>query len=222
MKDRWWKEFYDNVYHGLRHKALLEDEEYFWSRAKASVKLNFGGIPPNARVLEFGCGIGQNIALVPNAIGFDVSREAVEACRRRNIPVFDNIKDIPRDYFDIILCRHVLEHVPSPLDTLQQIRSFLKPSGKLILILPKEKHYIPDSFEPDLNRHLYCWKFRAINNLLSLAGFKPILNKYQYVVGYRKLLPIKRLFGFNVYYRATLVAGRIMRVGELVIHAVKE
>jgi len=86
----------------------------------------------------------------------------------------------------------------------------------------KEKHYISPSFHPDLNQHLYCWNFRAINNLLSLAGYLVESNFYQFVVGYRKLLPVKRLFGFNIYYVATLLAGKLFRVGELVVYARKE
>jgi SAM-dependent methyltransferase len=216
------KDFYDNNYHKNRHTSLLQDEEYFWARAQASYRLNLKHIPPEAKVLEFGCGIGQNIAFIPNASGFDISQEARKACKQRQIPVFDDLGDIPPAVFDIVLCRHALEHVPLPLETLQKIRKFLKPGGRPILILPKEKHYIPPSFHPDLNQHLYCWNFRAINNLLSLSGYLVESNFYQFVVGYRKLLPIKRLFGFNIYYFVTLLAGKIFRVGELVVHARKE
>ena len=95
-------DFYDNIYHKRRHLHLLKDEEYFWSRAKASAKLNFGKIPPDARVLEFGCGIGQNIVSVPAAFGFEVSHETIESCKQRNIPVFDNIDIYPRIH--LILC----------------------------------------------------------------------------------------------------------------------
>jgi len=215
-------DYYDHDYHRLRHPMLLSDEEYFWSRARASAELNLGPVSKEARILEYGCGLGQNIALVPGAVGYDPSTDAVRACAKRNIPVFDTVKDIPKSYYDVVLCRHVLEHVPSPLEALEVMRSVLRPSGLLILILPREKHRHPVSFDPDLNQHLYCWNFRTIDNLLALARYRVILNKVQYVVGYRRLLPLKRWLGYKAYYYGTLAAGRLCGVSELVIHAQRE
>lgn len=70
------EKFYDNNYHKNRHTSLLENGEYFWVRARASARLSLKHVPPGAKILEYGCGIGQNIACVPNAFGFDISQEA--------------------------------------------------------------------------------------------------------------------------------------------------
>ena len=68
----------------------------------------------------------KNIVCIPNEIGFEVSREAIKHFKRRKIEVVNNTETIEKNSFDIVLCRHVLEHIPSPLRTLWIIKSFLK------------------------------------------------------------------------------------------------
>lgn len=210
--------YYDRGYHTERHKYLLTDDEYFWARAEASARLYFTPAEQELRIFEYGCGIGQGIAKLRNAMGWDVSGEARDACRARNVPVLERIGDVPRNSWDIVFCRHALEHMEHPLDVLNTMRDLIAKGGELYLILPKERHY-PSPMEPDLNQHLYCWNFRTINNLLSRAGFKPYLNEECYVLGYRALLPLRRIFGKSVYYWGARFVGRVLRNGELIVRA---
>jgi SAM-dependent methyltransferase len=214
------KEYYDKDYHLLVHSRHIADDEYYRARSEASARLNFQGVLVNTEncVLEFGCGYGHNIACLPNAWGYDISDLARKECVRHGIRVYSSIEQIPLGFFDIILSRHTLEHLEDPLGNLVLLGRFLKPDGKLILILPKEKHSY-SSYKPDMNQHLFCWNFRAINNLLMRAGYKIVLNKYQSVVGYQALLPIRKYLGKKIYFYSTLLAGKIFDVTELVVHA---
>jgi len=214
------KSYYDKDYHSRRHGNLIGDEEYFWARAAASQKLYFSHLDTTTtRILDFGGGIGQTVAGLPNASVFDASAEAREICRSRGLGVYERVEDIPDASFDIVVCRHVLEHVPHPAETLRHIRRVLKGDGTLILILPKEPHghY---GLRPDMvNYHLHCWNFRSINNLLDFTGFRSVEHRQHYILGYRALLPLKRIFGFSVYYVATFIVGQLYRMGEIIIHA---
>ncbi len=213
-------EYYQADYHIQVHSQHYAHDDYYWARAEASAKLNLPGLDhePEARVLEFGCGYGQNIACLVNAWGYDISEVARQECQKHGVKVYQTIPEIPAEAFDIVLSRHCLEHLEEPLSNLCLLRAFLKPGGKLILILPKERHSFT-SYQPDVNQHLYCWNFRTINNLLARADYQVELNKYQSVIGYCALLPLRRVVGKEIYYRATLLAGRIFGVTELVIHA---
>ena len=215
--------FYDSGYHSKRHGNLIGDDEYFWTRAKASQRLYFGHLDlSKARILDFGGGIGQTTAGIPNAVVFDASLEAREMCRKRGFQVMDRVEDIQDGSFDVVVCRHVLEHVPYPAETLRDIHRVLKDDGHLILILPKEPHSMY-GLEPDrVNYHLHCWNFRSLNNLLDFAGFRSVLHRQHYILGYRQLLPIKRLLGFEAYYWATFAVGQAWRMGEIVVHAKKK
>ena len=49
-----------------------------------------------------------------------------------------DIQDIPygNDYFDLILCSHVLEHVPDDMKALNELYRVLKPGGLALILIP--------------------------------------------------------------------------------------
>jgi SAM-dependent methyltransferase len=214
------EEHYGTGYHTTVHRALIEEDEYFFARARYSAEVYFRGVPRDARVLEYGCGIGQNIALLNSAVGIDVSAEALEAARKRGIQVCETSRDLADGSFDVVLCRHCLEHVERPMDDLLEMRRLLRPGGLLRLVLPRERHYRPQQ-ESDIHQHLYCWNFRAINNLLGRCQFQPTANRVHYVLGFRRLLPLRRVLGHSAYVGAAKLVGVVFRNAELLIDATR-
>jgi hypothetical protein len=81
-----------------------------------------------------------------------------------------------------VFCRHVLEHLEQPLEAINQMRELMGPNGELYLVLPKEEHYSVN-IAPDTDQHLYCWNFRALNNLVFRSGLTPYVNSYRYSLG---------------------------------------
>ncbi len=211
-------DYYNNEYHRARHADIMSDDEYFWARSEASARFYFSERERDNRIFEYGCGIGQGIAALPNAKGWDISAEALQSCRNRGIHVYDSLDQVPTGAWDIVFCRHVLEHIETPLFALRKMRELLADDGELYLILPKERHY-EFRIKTDINQHLYCWNFRTINNLLFRAGFVPYLNNYKYVLGYRRLLLLRRLFGRRIYLAAAIAIGHLLRNGELIVRA---
>jgi len=214
--------YYDNDYHNLIHGNLLADDNYYWARAEAFNRLYFTKAEnsPALKVLDYGCGLGQASAALPAACGYDASAQARAFAKKTGLTVYDTVAAIPAAAFDIIICRHVLEHLPEPGQTLQHLHGFLKPGGLLKLILPKEKHAAA-SFTADDHLHLYSWNFRAINNLLSVSGYEVAQNKTLYHWGFAKLLPLRRLAGPGVYLAAAKAVGQLFGAGELYIEAKK-
>ena len=49
-----------------------------------------------------------------------------------------DIQDIPYDecYFDLIICSHVLEHVPDDMNALRELYRVLKPGGTALILVP--------------------------------------------------------------------------------------
>jgi hypothetical protein len=68
------KNYYDSEYHSTRHGTVISDSQLFNARAAVEKWLYFRDVPSSARVFDFGCGIGQSIALVSGACGWDLSR----------------------------------------------------------------------------------------------------------------------------------------------------
>jgi len=65
----------------------------------------------------------------------------------------------PSSFFDLVICSHVLEHVPDDRAALAEIRRVLRPSGHAILFVPVE----PEGFDPK-HRRLY-----GVNSLVARA-----------------------------------------------------
>ena len=210
--------YYNTDYHSARFPELIADDGYFWARAEVQARFYFTAAERQLRVFEYGCGIGQGIAGLPHSSGWDISKQALDVCRQRGLRVIENLEDVPRREWDIVFCRHVLEHLEQPLDTLICMRDLISPDGELYLVLPKENHS-HSPLIPDLNQHLYCWNFRTINNRLFRAGLVPYRNEYRYMLGWRAFLPIRRYLGKEAYYQSTKLGGIFRRNGELVVRA---
>ncbi|HEX2608529.1 MAG TPA: class I SAM-dependent methyltransferase [Flavisolibacter sp.] len=205
---------YEEWYHTERHSTHFNDD-YYNARAEIAVKKFFTGVDLNSKILDFGCGLGQNIYKIPNAVGYDISEFGVEFCRRKGINATNHLTDLPNESFDIVFSSHVLEHHPHPKTMLEDIFSKLKKGGKFILVIPHETHG-KAQFKFDLNQHLYTWNFQAINNLLLMNGFEILENKYVRGAGYNKLLPLAKT-NFGLYRTATNLLSRLTGIKEMMI-----
>lgn len=133
-----------------------------------------------SRVLDAGAGYGG--ALLPFAeLGHDV--QALDASRQRAefvehtlcLPsrvgrIEDSRFDSP---FDLVLSRHMLEHVREPASALAAMRQALAPGGALYLALPnlwyepapQSVHYVP---------HHSLFTEHALRRLLGQVGFEVV------------------------------------------------
>lgn len=209
---------YESWYHSTRHSNHFNDE-YYNARAKIALTKFFSSIDKNSRVLDFGCGLGQNIYLLPNAVGYDISSFGIEFCRKKGINATTDLGLIPDETFEVVFSAHVLEHHPHPKTMLEDMYKKLKPGHTLILVIPFERHG-KGKFEYDLNQHLYTWNFQAINNLLLTVGFKIQGNRYIRGAGYFRLLPLAK-FSFAVYRFATNFISHLFGIKEMMIVAEK-
>ena len=210
---------YEDKYHHSRHEYLMTSEKYYLLRASLARERYFDEDDIDKTVLEFGVGLGQNIYYLQNRYGFDVSKFATSFARKKGIHCYSTIEEIPNEHFDVLLCCHVLEHLDNPLESLKVIAQKLKTAGKLIVVVPKERHKRA-SFKVDENRHLYAWNFRTINNLLNRAGFEVVENVAYSGRGYFKLMPLASI-SYRLWKLATGIVGRAVLSWELKIVALR-
>jgi len=210
---------YEEGYHAERHKDHAK-EKYYLARATIAQNKFFKDIPEDSRLLDYGCGLGQNIYLRKNAVGFDISSYGLDFCRDKGIEVTDDLDSLPDESFDNVFSAHVLEHHPNPKEMIANMRSKLKPGHDLLLVIPHERHAKAD-FELDINQHLFSWNFRSINNLLLSSGFLIKENKYLRGAGYNKLLS---LFDASpqLYKFSTDLVSRFAGIKEMMIVATKK
>lgn len=101
--------------------------------------------PLPGRMLEIGCGNGK-ILLLAREAGWKVrgielsSYYAAEITKRYGIEVdtFDFTRDsIPgAGEYDLVVMRHVFEHLPDPLGAMRKIAGLLKPGGSALMEFP--------------------------------------------------------------------------------------
>ncbi len=209
---------YGEKYHTERHENHA-DKAYYEARARIALNKFFSEIDKNSKLLDYGCGLGQNIFYLPNAQGYDISDFGLEFCRQKGLKVTDNLSDLENEGFEVVFSSHVLEHHPHPRTMLEEIREKLQPGKTLILVIPFERHG-KGKFELDLNQHLYNWNFQNINNLLLTCGFKIRKNKYIRGAGYHRLLFLSKL-NFGLYRFATNLVSRLFGIKEMMVVAEK-
>ncbi|HJT19696.1 MAG TPA: class I SAM-dependent methyltransferase [Nitrospira sp.] len=216
-------DYEDGAYHFKRHPEFLADGDLREAWSCFADVAYFNGVWAGTSVLEYGGGLGNNLLAVakrartwmiePSDVGRRLARQA-------GIDVVPNFEQLRHREFDVVLCRHVLEHVDDPLSTLRQIHQALKPDGELILAVPCEDMRLFPS-QDDLDHHLYCWNPRTLANLVGKAGFGVARIYFEYYGAKRRLLPVYRYLGGNVYAKAVRMAGKIFNCKELVLRARK-
>ena len=129
------------------------------------------------RVLDCGCGQGVALEIFKskgaNPIGTTFGEDH-RVCQSKGFEVYEmdqSFLDFPKESFDIVWCRHALEHSLFPLFTLRGFYEVLKPDGVLYVEVPA-----PDTdARHETNRNHYsCFTKNAWMSLFERTKFKVI------------------------------------------------
>lgn len=135
---------------------------------------NVIGDPGNKVILDLGCGANKTIS---KAIGLDLIPPGTEInsldgnpSSRADINA-DVSEPLPfqRGTVDIIIARHVLEHLMDTVQVIQQWKSVLKRNGKLIIAVPNNGRIlsIPMNYE-----HCHGWNPESLRHLLEALDIR--------------------------------------------------
>lgn len=143
-----------------------------------------------ARLLDVGCGNGSYLAAMRDlgwqVTGLDKSRQAaLRAAERFEVPVHvgcaTNRQALPEGRFDLITAWQVLEHIESPRQALQNLRSLLQPqTGRLLLTAPNRQSLGASVFGADwigwdLPRHVSHFNKESLCRMLTAEGLEVVL-----------------------------------------------
>ena len=89
----------------------------------------------------------------------------------QHIDIVSEITSIPVEdsSFDSALCTDVLEHVPNPNATIQELRRIVKPGGKIIITVPTQcdAHQTPYFFSGGYSNYFFAKVFTECNVEIS-------------------------------------------------------
>lgn len=143
-------EYYEKTYadKGDTAESELKFLTEFSGERHVAIANEIAKLPPGSRVLEYGCGPGHVLAPLAKQFplidfeGYDHSATAVTVINdgamlagMKNISAFSSSKPVAHD-FDAVICSEVLEHVVEPWSLLQEIESYVKPGGRVIVTVP--------------------------------------------------------------------------------------
>lgn len=159
-------------------------------RKKTKGKLIAQSLVPSAKkgmtALDVGCREGHQTQFLK-----DKGYKIVSIDIKKNIPeciIMDANKKlkIGDNYFDLIWCSEVIEHLDNPSLTITEFRRILKSNGIMILTTPNSN----------------CWFFR-LSNLFGLKPEQLQRKDHKHFFSKKninKLFPEAKIFGFFPYY----------------------
>ncbi|MCD5390630.1 class I SAM-dependent methyltransferase [candidate division NPL-UPA2 bacterium] len=179
-----YRQEYHQAYQGKDFVKLHEGEfkkRLFEERIKIIQKYKKGG-----RILDVGCSYGYFLEVARgrgwDTYGIELSQYAADYAREKmglNVFSGDVFSVDYHDYFDVCTLWHVLEHMPTPIKSLQRIHRLLKKDGMIVIETPnincsKAKKQKESWGYLRLPEHLYYYTSATIKQLLSKCGFEII------------------------------------------------
>jgi len=203
------KEYY------LRRKGSRKEkdrlEEFYTQLTPHELAL----IPLNKKILDAGAGDGLFAKLMEKkgneVVCAELSDELIQLCKAKGLKCVKadlNLEiPFPDDYFDVVFCRTVIEHLFDPWQFLKESYRILKVGGELIVITSntasiENRLRLLLFGEFPLDHDLKHWTPKSLKRALESAGFKVIFYPH---LG-KQLRLIEKLF-LLTFFRSIVCIG---------------
>lgn len=135
------------------------------------------------QILEIGCNDGYLLhqlqekgfsvtGIEPGSSGLIAKKRGINVYQKYYSP---NLFKKEKKVFDLIICRHLVEHIKECQSFVSGLKQNLSPSGIIALEVPNVEYYINSkSAETMFLQHYHYFSFYSIGRLLSINGFRII------------------------------------------------
>jgi SAM-dependent methyltransferase len=170
------------------------------------------------RLLDVGCGNGTELYKLKSmgweAYGVEVDEDAAARARSKGLDVFTGDlfeRNFPDHFFHVVRMSFVLEHLPNPRETLQEIKRILQPQGRIYISIQNARslHYWLFGkrwFSLDVPRHLFSFTPKTMQKLLAPLGLE--IKTIRFDSGTRTFLVSLQYWMNDRYQRGAVVQAR--------------
>lgn len=174
-----------NIYHQSptqQEQPIYIATEKAWlprSEAVLTKFLNFSSLQKaSGQAMDIGCGNGATLKamakILPHYLhyGFDPTATNIQALQSRRdltVKAFSNkLEDLPQQY-DLLTLIHVLEHIPNPLQILQDYALMLNEEGFFVIVVP---NFLENPFDITIADHCSHFCVKTLTQLLEAADLE--------------------------------------------------
>lgn len=174
-------------YSDMVDESYLKEERGRRASARAVLKVLKKFRKSGNKLLDIGCATGLLLDEARkdgwDAHGVELSRWAVAFARDQLHleHIFEGAlaeAHFPANFFDIVVLKDTIEHLPSPRETLVAIRKILKPSGVLCVNTPNIQSWVSRLLGARWwgvkQAHLYYYTPKTLEQILRATGFAPL------------------------------------------------
>ena len=174
------------------NKRVLVEEKDLSIKNKYALDIEYVNNLEPGRILDAGAGFGFFLSAINNdweKYATELSEFCVEHIQKNSPEV--NVKSevledlsYQDDYFDIIYCHHVIEHVEDPHSVIRNFSRMLKPNGVLIIGCPNISSFVARRFKGNYrllgSPHILMWNKRTLSNILKRYNLETFADKYPF------------------------------------------
>lgn len=192
-------------------RDLMSDHERtFKVKNRMSNEIAFVNSLNGGKILDAGCGPGFFLAEVNDKwkkYGVEISKYNIDFIKKNFSEIITSHSKLEElhftdNYFDIIYCFQVLEHVENPIQIIKEFERVLKPNGTLIISTPNIESFCSKRFKGNYRllgkSHVLMWSPDTIKQLLKLVGYRITKISFPYFnTDYFTFKNVLRLFDKN-------------------------
>jgi SAM-dependent methyltransferase len=138
--------------------------------------------PPDAKLLDVGCGSAWLAEHFSDYTGIDGSLEAVAAAAAKGRTIVHGDVDEPLPFedssFDGVVLKDLLEHVADPVSLVREVHRVLRPAGLVFASSPDAQRWVWDDYT-----HRRPFTRKAFGRLFADQGF------HVETLGYESVMP---------------------------------
>jgi SAM-dependent methyltransferase len=222
--------YYPKTYHAYQKPTQhlmfrLMNGVRWLTRANQYLRL----IGKSGRILDVGCGDGEVLEELQKRglwelWGLDFNEGVIKTAKKKGLRVYAGTIEsvrLPKDYFDLIIMNHLVEHLENPLGTMRRARELLRKGGFVVGQLPNIDCWEYPLFGEKwagfhIPRHLQMFSKKTLGVLFQKAGFKhiqigPAFHPGQWPLSLENLLVsknpgLRRINGKTPYYNLAVLS----------------